>query len=155
LTGAPSLTVSLIEGGSDICTVPARCVVTIDRRLVPGETPGEAVEEVNRLLAGLTTAHPEILVRSITPAIENYPVNSDLSEPLVQVTQAVCRQFGGSGRPHGVSYGTDASELVVAGIPCVVIGPGSIAQAHATDEFVEIEQLDRALEVYRAIMLSY
>jgi acetylornithine deacetylase len=41
------------------------------------------------------------------------------------------------------------------GIPCVIVGPGSIEQAHTVDEYVELAQLDQAFEIYRDIMLTY
>lgn len=155
LTGSPSLTMSLIEGGSDICTVPARCVLSIDRRLVPGESPGGALKEVEGILQRLRTSKPAINVRSILPAREDFPVSGAANTRLAEVTQRACQQFAGTGEPRGVPYGTDASELSAAGIPCVIIGPGSIEQAHTVDEFVDITQLDKAFEIYRSIMLSY
>ena len=60
-----------------------------------------------------------------------------------------------AGEFRGVPYGTDASELSAAGIPCIVLGPGSIEQAHTIDEFVDVAQLEKAFEIYKSIMLSY
>ena len=48
----------------------------------------------------------------------------------------------------GVPYGTDAWALSAAGIPSVVFGPGSIDQAHTDDEWIDVEQLERATEVF-------
>ena len=48
----------------------------------------------------------------------------------------------------GVPYGTDAKAFSRAGIQTVVLGPGSIDQAHTKDEWVEIDQLEKAVEVY-------
>ncbi len=155
LTGPPTLTVSLIEGGTDICTVPAQCAIAVDRRLVPGETPAAALREINALLEKLKAANPLIDVRSVMPTTDDYPVGGAMTTRLAEVTQRVCRDFGGSGEPRGVPYGTDASELSAAGIPCIIIGPGSIAQAHTVDEYVDIAQLDKAFDIYRSIMLSY
>ena len=53
-----------------------------------------------------------------------------------------------------VSCGTDASQLAPAGIPCVVLGPGSIDQAHTIDEYVELEEVEKAVENSRRIMLE-
>ena len=155
LTGPPSLTVSLVEGGTDICTVPARCVISIDRRLVPGETPAAAVREVDDLLSGLTLEKKGIVTRSIMPAVEDFPVSGALQSRLATVTQLACSKIAGTGEPCGVPYGTDASELCAAGIPCIVLGPGSITQAHAVDEYVVLPQIEQASEIYRSIMLSY
>lgn len=55
----------------------------------------------------------------------------------------------------GVPYGTDASQLSAAGIPCIVLDPASIAQTHGPDEYVKFVQLETAVEVYRSITLNY
>jgi acetylornithine deacetylase len=155
LTGPPSLTVSLIEGGSDICTVPARCVISIDRRLVPGESPAQALQEVENAFDQLRNRSPQVRVRSILPAREDFPVSGALDDRLAEVTQQACRRVAGTGEPRGVPYGTDASELCAAGIPSVVFGPGSIEQAHTVDEFVDLTQLEQATEIHRLIMSTY
>lgn len=49
----------------------------------------------------------------------------------------------------------DARQLSAAGIPCVILGPGCIAQARGPDEYVEVAQLETAVEVYRSIILNY
>jgi acetylornithine deacetylase len=46
-----------------------------------------------------------------------------------------------------VPFGTDASTIADAGIPAVVFGPGDIAQAHTNDEWIEIEQMEKAEEI--------
>ena len=155
LTGPPTLTVSLIEGGSDICTVPARCVISLDRRLVPGESPAAAMHEVNVVLDALKLSDPHLQVKSIMPPTEDFPVSGAMATRLAEVTQRACQRLGGTGEPRGVPYGTDASQLSAAGIPCIILGPGSIEQAHTIDEYVDVAQLDKAFEIYRSIMLTY
>jgi acetylornithine deacetylase/succinyl-diaminopimelate desuccinylase family protein len=155
LTGPPSLTVSLIEGGTDICTVPAHCVISVDRRLVPGECPTAAFAEVNALLRDVMEKDPSISVKPVSAPTKDLPVRAPLETRLIQVAQKACARFAETGKPRGVPYGTDASELSAAGIPCVILGPGSIEQAHTVDEYVEVAQLEKAFEIYRDIMLSY
>ena len=46
-----------------------------------------------------------------------------------------------------VPYGTDASTLAAAGLPCVVFGPGDIAQAHTKDEWIDLTQVEQAAEI--------
>jgi len=54
-----------------------------------------------------------------------------------------------------VPYGTDASTLALAGIPSVVFGPGDIAQAHTCDEWVPLDEVERASEIlYRLAIVS-
>ena len=52
----------------------------------------------------------------------------------------------------GVAYGTDASTYSIAGLPAVVIGPGSIDQAHTKDEWIELQELDKAVVIYEQFM---
>lgn len=47
-----------------------------------------------------------------------------------------------------VDFWTEASLFAQAGLPAIVLGPGNIAQAHAVDEWVSLEQLQRALKIY-------
>ncbi|HLV02044.1 MAG TPA: M20/M25/M40 family metallo-hydrolase, partial [Acidobacteriota bacterium] len=56
---------------------------------------------------------------------------------------------------RGVPYGTDASKLSRAGIPSIVLGPGCIDQAHSAVEFVSLEQVAQAAQIYLHIMLAY
>jgi acetylornithine deacetylase len=52
----------------------------------------------------------------------------------------------------GLDFGTEAPLFSAAGLPALVLGPGHIAQAHVVDEWVALEQLVRALELYGAIV---
>ena len=57
------------------------------------------------------------------------------------------RRGGFPGECLGVPYGTDAPALARHGVPTVVFGPGSLAQAHTADEWVAVEQLQAATEI--------
>ena len=50
----------------------------------------------------------------------------------------------GRRQTRGVPYFTDASPLSAGGNPSVVFGPGNIAQAHAENEWVDLDQVERA-----------
>jgi acetylornithine deacetylase len=155
LVGAPTLTVSLIEGGLEVTTVPPLCQIWVDRRLIPGERPKKAVEEVERALQALCQREPGLEVRSLPIPFEDPPPDSSEGTHIAEVTAKVCADVAGTGTFKGVPYGTDASQLSLGGIPCVIIGPGSIDQAHTNNEFVSIDQLQKAVKIYRGIMLRY
>jgi acetylornithine deacetylase len=155
LIGPPTLTISLISGGVHLCTVPDRCAISIDRRLVPGESPSHAIAEVEDVLEMLRRRHPDLDVRSILPAVEDPPMETAPASPIAEVAAAACAEIAGTGTLRGVPYGTDASQLSPAGISCIVLGPGSVDQAHTVDEFVELDEVEKAVEIYRRIMLAY
>lgn len=77
------------------------------------------------------------------------------TERIAQVAHGICRAIKASAQVLGAPYGTDASKLSRIGIPSVVIGPGSIVQAHTADEWVEVRQVEQAAEVYQRIMEQF
>jgi acetylornithine deacetylase len=154
LVGSPTLTISLIEGGESLCGVPRRCAISVDRRLVPGETPAAALAEVERILQSMRDRDPALNVQSILPAAQDPPFEAPQDARIVEVASRACRDVAGTCGLKGVPYGTDASQLA-PDVSCVVLGPGNIDQAHTIDEFVEFAELENAAEIYRRIMLSY
>ena len=65
---------------------------------------------------------------------------------LAERLAALASPYGG-GKRLGAPYGTDAAVISAAGVPAVVFGPGDIAQAHSSDEWIELAQLPSAVEV--------
>ncbi|MSO94158.1 MAG: M20 family peptidase [Rhodospirillales bacterium] len=155
LVGQPTLTMSVIKGGVEMTIVPDHCMIQIDRRLSPGETPKQGLAEVEDVLEMLRKKYPKMNVRSVLPAREDPPLNDSSKERIAEVAAKACAEVANTGKFTGVPYGTDCSQLNLAGIPCVVLGPGSINQAHTVDEFVELAQVEKAVDIYRRIMLSF
>jgi len=56
---------------------------------------------------------------------------------------------------QAVDFWTEASLFAQAGLPAIVLGPGNIAQAHAVDEWVSIEQLELALQLYTKLVNTH
>lgn len=155
LVGSALLTVGLIEGGIELTTVPPVCRIWIDRRLIPGERPQDAIQEVEDILETFRQGKDKIKVRSLLPALEDPPPASAESSKIAAVAAAVCADVAGTGKFLGGTGGSDANQLSLAGIPCIVLGPGCTDQAHTNNEFVEIDQVAKAVEIYQKIMLSY
>ena len=145
LVGQPSLSVGLISGGVSVNTVPDRCTIEIDRRVLPGEDPRAAFQHVVEYVSGELRNDPQ--VEHEPPYLISSGLSDELSRPFAARLSEMIRHSGGSGRCLGVPYGTDAPAFAGAGIPTVVFGPGSIAQAHTADEWIAIEQLHGATEI--------
>ena len=138
--GARTLVVGTIRGGVSPNTVPDRCVIDIDRRLLPGESATEAIEDLNRYLNGFefTALPPKLTCPPLLP--------NGGDEYVARLGTAIDRVCGRH-EVWNVSYGTDASTIQEAGIPAVVFGPGDIAQAHTKDEWIDVVELEAAAEV--------
>jgi acetylornithine deacetylase/succinyl-diaminopimelate desuccinylase-like protein len=148
LCGPATMSVGTIRGGISVNTIPAQCTIEIDRRLPPGEEPVEAY----RHLVDYLGRDPDLdFPLQHDPPYMQGPALSDednrrLADRLVRIVTGVV----GDCRRVGVPYATDAAFICEAGIPTVVFGPGSLAQAHTEDEWLPLEQLEQAAEgLYR------
>jgi acetylornithine deacetylase/succinyl-diaminopimelate desuccinylase family protein len=145
--GPPSLSVGRIEGGVSVNVVPDWCEVDIDRRVIPGERaadcPGRVLAFLKERLGDLSR------VQFLPPWVNMPPLVAGRAEPFVPALKSAIIRVGGRvPEVMGVPYGTDAGPLGEAGLPCVVFGPGDIAQAHTKDEWVELDQVRLASEMY-------
>jgi acetylornithine deacetylase len=145
LLGSATLSVGRIEGGVSVNTVPDRCAIEIDRRLLPGEDPRAAP---GQLVEYLRERAPAELPFEVTePWLHCPALAADGSADLVARLGRAVKSVVGRHEVITVPYGTDASTLAEAGIPSVVFGPGDIARAHTCDEWVPLEEVEQASEI--------
>jgi len=141
LLGRPSVHASLIEGGQELSSYPARCILTLERRTLPGESP-ELVEEEAREAAGDAADVRRLFARE--------PLETPRDEAIVKlVRETAARVLGRKPDVIGVPFWTDAALLSAAGIPTVVFGPAGEG-AHAEVEWVDLPSVERCVEVFLA-----
>jgi acetylornithine deacetylase/succinyl-diaminopimelate desuccinylase-like protein len=136
LLGSGSVHASLIRGGAELSTYPESCVLSLERRTVPGETAELVESQVREIAAGAD-------VRT-TFVREPFEVGRD--EPLVE---SVLRHAGDP-EVAGVPFWADSAVFAAAGIATVVFGPGGEG-AHAEVEWVDLAGLERCKDVYVAV----
>jgi acetylornithine deacetylase len=146
LLGRGSVHASLIEGGAEMSSYPARCAVRLERRTLPGETAAQVGHEVEEMLerAGLRDAGYEILL-----VREPFEVEEG-SEIAGVVRDAARGVLGEAPAIGGASYWADAAFIAAAGIPTVMFGPSGEG-AHAVEEWVSI---DDTVAVTRALVAA-
>lgn len=139
LLGCATVSVGSIKGGTQPNIVPDSCLASVDRRTLPGETEKSVLSELRSLLRkrGLKA---DIASEKSTFCL---PMETDHRLPLAQTLLKIARQSA----PIGVNYFCDASVLAAAGTPSVVFGPGDIAQAHTSDEWVSLASLNQATQM--------
>lgn len=158
IVGRSTLTVTQIHGGDAPNMVPGWCMAEIDRRLLPGETRAQVRSEIERCL------------REAVPdgdgddyELENYlfvPASHiDTEHPLVRAAiHAGSRVRAAAGRtdaPRVESFAATCEApyfMLDKGIPTLICGPGSLAQAHTVDEYVEVAQVVEAVQLYIAFV---
>jgi acetylornithine deacetylase/succinyl-diaminopimelate desuccinylase family protein len=157
LVGRPTVNAAVIAGGGAPNVVPDRCEVDVDRRILPGETSPEAVlAPFEALAADLRREHPEVelsfAVREWTDAAEA-DGGSDVARAC---REAVAAETGAVPADVGFTGITDARfYLNQAGIPAVILGPGSLAVAHTAGEWIEVAELVAAARVYARAFVGF
>jgi acetylornithine deacetylase/succinyl-diaminopimelate desuccinylase-like protein len=139
--GKATLSTGRIRGGAKINVVPDRCYAEIDIRILPGQE-------------SMATAVAEFFQQYQIPAIVR-PIK--ISAPLyTSPDNPFIRKFIGLGsRLTGANWFCDAAFFALEGMPAIAIGPGSIAQAHTADEFIEIAELERGAEFFTNYLLTF
>ena len=154
LLGRGSLHASVIRGGVGMSTYPEECVLSIERRTLPGETADTAVKEIEAACAAVRARDPRLDV-SVTQTTSQLPSDVPTDAPIVQRLQQALEHEGVPVRIEGMSAWTDAALLNAAGIPAICFGPGDIGLAHAAEEFVPISEIETATRVLSRVVRDW
>lgn len=146
ILGSPTVNVGSIAGGTQPNIVPASCAISVDRRTIPGESEALVRREITSLLKQLGL-HAEIENSKEAACL---PMETSTRLPLVQQLLKIAHQK----KPIGVDFFCDAAVLAAGGIPSVVFGPGDIAQAHTSDEWISVRSLESARRLLTRFLQS-
>jgi len=148
-TGKASLVISTIAGGVALNVIPAGCVISIDRRVLPTETEEKATEEIVRTV---TAALPKaggaaVEVRKVRFVA---PSTTPADAAIVRAAErAAARLLARPVRAGGFTATCDMTYLVNDGrIPTIILGPDSIEAAHQANECISLEQTAQAVALY-------
>ena len=131
----------VMHGGTTLNIVPHECVFDFEFRNLPGDDPEALLREFEAHVHGVI--EPEM--HAVDPrsgfTIIKMSGNPALNTGAESEITALVQELSGSSDIARVSFGTEASQFQVAGVPTVVCGPGSIREAHRPDEFVTLAQV--------------
>jgi acetylornithine deacetylase len=148
LLGSGSLHASVVTGGQEYSSYPARCTLQAERRTVPGESVERAEREISSLLARLEAADPQFRA-SWRRVFSREPFEVARDEPIVELVQ---RNAGTE--LSGEAFWADSALLAAAGIPTVLFGPGGEG-AHAVVEWVDLASAERCRDVLVAVAAEF
>lgn len=140
--GHPTFSIGTIRGGTKFNIVPDRAEAVVDLRLLPSQWKENEASGVFRVMR---EACPGLAVERIAGS---EALDTDPSHPLV------AKLVAAGGQPAGAAWFCDAAVFSSRGIPAVAAGPGSIAQAHTEDEFIELADLHRGVEFFKKFLRS-
>lgn len=146
LLGRGSLHASTITGGTGMSTYPEHCELAIERRTLPGETAEMALGEIQEAMERVKKRNP-LFDASVTLTAAQTPSDVEVDAPIVARLAEAIRAEGLQAGVEGLSAWTDAALLNESGIPAICFGPGDIALAHSAEEWVPIEEIEKATKV--------
>jgi acetylornithine deacetylase len=149
--GFTSINVGVISGGTALNIIPKTCKFKWEYRHIPGTDPKEIINRfcafaADTVLPMLRATAPEASVE--TQTVIHY---GGLRPDRGSVAEALALKCAGKTRSGTTAFGTEAGLFQDAGIPTVVCGPGSIAQAHRPDEFIAVDQVEKCTAFLRQL----
>ncbi len=138
LLGFPTVTPTVIQGGEARNVVPDRCGFTLDIRSTPAYSHEELINIVSAHLASEVAVHSQRLIPVSTPT------ESRISRAAVEAAGTV---------PFGSPTASDW--IFLHDVPTVKIGPGDSNLSHTANEHIPVEEVHRAVALYRALALNY
>ncbi|TWT49429.1 Acetylornithine deacetylase [Rubripirellula amarantea] len=155
LLGPATCNIGVVRGGVQVNFVPDRCEIELDRRLLPGESRDQVLQHYQQIIDVVATKHPGMDVVMHPPMLSDRPLETEATSPAVQTMVTVLNELGHDATLIGVPFCSDASKFGALGIPSMILGPGSIDQAHAAVEWIECEQVIQASEIYRQFLIQF
>jgi succinyl-diaminopimelate desuccinylase len=150
LLGGCSMSVNTIAGGQAINVVPDKCSIGLDIRTLPGQDHTDIIEDFQRMFARQKKSAPhflaEVSVIRQLEAMETDP-NSDFVKDFCSVL--------GATETRAVGFTTDGPHFVSWGAPVIIFGPGKPDVCHQPDEYIEITDVEKAVECYKNIILKF
>ncbi|MDF2757642.1 MAG: ArgE/DapE family deacylase [Thermomicrobiales bacterium] len=151
LLGPSSIHASLIRGGQELSTYPARCVLSIERRTIPGETIAEVEGQIAAILAAAGAADSSFQAELRT-LLAREPFSVGLDQPIVDLARRhLARVTGRDPEIVGAGGWMDSAFLAAAGIPTVIVGPDGEG-AHADVEWVDLMSATRTADTLLGII---
>lgn len=154
LLGTGTVHASVVRGGEEPSTYPARCRITLERRTVPGESADGVERELAAVLDHLAATVPDFRPR-LTRGLHREPFEADPEAVVVRtLTRHAERALGRPPVIRAEPFWTDCALLDRAGIPCLLFGVDGEG-AHAATEYVDLASLDRLTEILTATLTEF
>ena len=145
----PTLNLGCIHGGDGANRICGDCELHFDLRLLPGMDNDEVRAAIQQRLTPIAErSGTDIVLSSLFEGVD--PFGEDEHSELVKL----CEQLTGN-HSESVAFATEAPFMQQLGMQTVVLGPGSINQAHQPDEFIPLDQIEPAVKIVRGLIEKY
>ncbi|MEA5084924.1 MAG: M20 family metallopeptidase [Lachnospiraceae bacterium] len=150
----PSISVNKIHGGIQNNIIAEDCKMLVDRRMLPGETEEKVMKEIEQTVNSVLDEGFRAEFEVVSKGWDPYMLNQD--EPILNTVVKAYEKITGE-KPviRGKGGCTDASHIFKAGIPVVILGPGSPDESHTTNEKVSIERIALTADILVDAALNF
>ena len=142
--GRAALSITLLQGGSSLNIIPDTCSAGVDIRLLPDMEPGEIARQVGDLVGDRAR---------VEEVYQGAGIRTDPGNSFIHRLQSIMAAEGVDPNLETAAFATDCSKMGNKG-PCVVWGPGDIAQAHKREEYIDVSQLEKAGRILRRFLTA-
>ena len=154
LLPAGSIHASIVDGGEELSSYPARCTISLERRTAVGEDSSTVGAELRAMLEAIANNDPGFRY-TLRARLHRNPFAADPDHPIVTtIARAFERTTGRTITRRGERFWTDCALLADAGIPAVLFGVDG-AGAHAASEWVTIDSLNDTTRVLTDTLIEY
>ncbi len=137
----PTMNFGCIHGGDNPNRICGECILDFDIRPLPGMAIDQIHQELEQRLQKLTeTCEVSLTLERLFPGVEAFEQAHD--SPLVELAESLSGH-----QSESVAFATEAPYLQALGMQTIVMGPGSIDQAHQPNEFLDTAQIDPAIAI--------
>ena len=150
LLGGCSMSINTISGGKAINVVPDKCDIGIDIRTLPAQNRLAIIADFEKIFAKLRQENPQFEAQ-VSIVREVGALETDCRCDFVR---AFCSAVG-INETCAVGFTTDGPYFASLGAPVVIFGPGKPELAHKPDEYIDIDDVEKAVEYYKNIILKF
>jgi succinyl-diaminopimelate desuccinylase len=148
--GGCSMSINTITGGKALNVVPDKCTLGIDIRTVPSQNHQEIISDLERIFGKLKSRNPQFDAKvSVLRGVK--PLETDSRCGFVKDFCAAV----GTIKTKAVGFTTDGPYFASLGAPVIIFGPGKPELCHKPDEYIEISDVEKAVEYYKKIILKF
>jgi acetylornithine deacetylase len=146
---APTLNFGAIKGGDNANRICGHCYLDIDMRSLPGISDNELIHFLSSALKPLSEKYPgRISFKELHPSSPSFEQEQPSS--LIDISEIL------SGHQCcAVNYATEAPFIQQLGCQTIVLGPGSIEQAHQPNEFLAFSEIDKTEQLIINLIKHY
>jgi acetylornithine deacetylase len=141
-----SIHASLIRGGQELSSYPAQCIISVERRTLPGESADGVETELRNVLERLSRTIPHFSFQ-LKRGLVRQPFEADAQAAIVKtLSRCATPVLGQPPKIRGEPFWTDCALLQQAGIPCLMFGAEG-GGAHAASEWTAVSSVRKLTDI--------